>query len=199
MKKYTLTELPEDVIFEIIAKIPPKFLHETLSFVNKAWYKLICSSEFIDKNASHHKPGILIQVPKYRNNLDKNGWKTTFLKMVDKQELEFSLTNSSHLEWDRSGPAATIWSILRSEPTQQKTSILCVKNSLTISDVLTLPNCPSGCKHWYGIWGCAPRIQPYYKGVQSGAHVCWWIWVRDFHHRFRPSMEKGSGTFQRIK
>ncbi|XWS67191.1 hypothetical protein CRYUN_Cryun05aG0266500 [Craigia yunnanensis] len=155
----TLPELPEHIFIEILAKIPPKFLYETFRYVCKAWYTLICNSEFIDKNALHHKHGILIQVPKWPYRLDNKRFKTSFLQM-DEKELDFNLTNfgPSRMGLIRSSCNGLI---LVSEP-REKTSVLCVKNFLTGS-ALTLPSCPSGCKHGYGVCGSALGFNPITK------------------------------------
>ena len=118
----TLPELPEHLFIEILAKVPPKFLYETFRYVCKAWYTLICNSEFIDKNALHHKHGILIQVPKCR--LDTKWCKTSFLQM-DEKEFDFNLANfgPSRMGLIRSSCNGLI---LVSEP-REKTSMLCVK------------------------------------------------------------------------
>ncbi|OMO85162.1 hypothetical protein CCACVL1_10378 [Corchorus capsularis] len=143
----TLPELPDHIILEILSKIPPEFLQDTFRFVCKAWYRLIRSFEFIEKNAVHHKPGIIVNflvAPNYY--IEFPYCKAKFLQIDEKDQFDIKLTNfgpSTRMGYIRSSCNGLI---LITEPRARKSSVLCVKNMLTRS-VLTLPSCPSGCKH----------------------------------------------------
>ncbi|MBA0625489.1 hypothetical protein Godav_010679 [Gossypium davidsonii] len=85
-ERSTLSELPDDIMVEILAKIPPKFLYKTFRCVYKSWYRLISSTEFMNKTAIHHNPGIFIQSVRYFRSTTN----TSFLQM---DGLNFNLTN----------------------------------------------------------------------------------------------------------
>ncbi|EOY07303.1 Uncharacterized protein TCM_021769 [Theobroma cacao] len=150
-----LPELPEHIIVDILAKVPSEVLYNTFRFVCKAWYRLISSSEFTHENAVHQKPGLLIQVPRRHCDIEGTWWKTTLLQ-IDENEFDFTLTNfSTHsMKLIRSSCSGLVLG-----KTEEGTSMLCVKNILTGS-VLTLPSCPSGCKHLNPDCGLALGFNP---------------------------------------
>ncbi|XP_012442293.1 putative F-box protein At3g25460 [Gossypium raimondii] len=159
-ERSTLSELPDDIMVEILAKIPPKFLYKTFRCVYKSWYRLISSSEFMNKTAIHHNPGIFIQSVRYFRSTTN----TSFLQM---DGLNFNLTNlGSSMGIIRSSCNGLV---LVYEPISKEVNSLCVKNLLTGPTSLTLPNCLSGCTHKHGYHGRAPgRILHTYCGSALG-------------------------------
>ncbi|XP_021289704.1 putative F-box protein At5g62060 [Herrania umbratica] len=149
-------ELPKHIIVYILAKVPSEVLYNTLRFVCKEWHRLISSSEFTYENVVHQKPGLLIQVPRWPWTVDNTWWKTSFLQ-IDENEFDFTLTNYSTHSTNLSKSNCN--GLVLESKTEEGTSMPCVKNILTGS-VLTLPSCPSGCRHEYLTCGFALGFNP---------------------------------------
>ena len=85
LKEHPLPDLPEHVIYYIIAKIPAEYLPK-LRYVCKSWNELISNNKFIAQNFFQNNTKFLIQVQK------GSYFKAMSLRM-DEKELDFKLDN----------------------------------------------------------------------------------------------------------
>ncbi|KAJ0089168.1 hypothetical protein Patl1_31726 [Pistacia atlantica] len=81
-----LPDLPEEIIFEILKRVPAKYLHENFRYVCKGWNNLISSNMFMAQNTPQNKSGVLISVPttdiKWSSKVVQ--YQTKLLEMDDK-------------------------------------------------------------------------------------------------------------------
>ncbi|KAK9289761.1 hypothetical protein L1049_007920 [Liquidambar formosana] len=139
-EKYCLPSLPENIIFDILARIPASYLHCKFRYICKAWDNIISSSKFIAQNAIQNKHNqLLVQIP---TSTKQHYYKAKLLEM-EEMELDFKL---HCFDMRRMGRIRSSCNglLLIHDPKQK--GVLYVMNLLT-KCVVTLPKCPSRCPH----------------------------------------------------
>ncbi|KAJ0089169.1 hypothetical protein Patl1_31729 [Pistacia atlantica] len=159
-----LPHLPEEIIFEILKRVPAKYLHEKFRYVCKRWHNLISSSMFIAQNIPQNKSKLLHGVP---TNKGKTVFSVGELVMDVDSALDIKM---NHIPTSRMGYIRSSCNglILVDDPKEE--GILYVMNLLTKS-CATLPECPSHCPHPYVSCGAALGFDPLtreYKVVHIG-------------------------------
>jgi F-box interacting protein len=135
LKEHPLPDLPEHVIYYIIAKIPAEYLPK-LRYVCKSWNELISNNKFIAQNFFQNNTKFLIQVQK------GSYFKAVSLRM-DEKELDFKLDNFGLARMGRIRSSCN-GLLLTNDPK--------IKGGLNVINFLTkckvvLPQCPSSCSH----------------------------------------------------
>ncbi|KAJ4704515.1 F-box domain containing protein [Melia azedarach] len=137
----SLPYLSEEIIFQVLTRVPATYLHDKFRYMCKPWHNLISSTGFIAQNTQQNKSELLVLVPCTMKKVKLN-YQVKVLEMDDKT-LDFNLTNAL-LPRTREIRSSCNGLILVNDPNHSRS--LCVMNMLTKSS-LTLPACPSYCRH----------------------------------------------------
>ncbi|GMP51025.1 hypothetical protein CsSME_00017416 [Camellia sinensis var. sinensis] len=131
--------LPEDIMFDILVKVPARDLHENVRLVCKAWKGMISTSNFIAQNALQVKPKLLIQSVTFMRP-----WYVKVKAMeVDEERLDYKL---SDFELPQSVRVRSSCNGLLLVSDMRKMRVLQVMNLVT-KCCLTLPLHPPFCIH----------------------------------------------------
>ncbi|KAJ4704516.1 F-box domain containing protein [Melia azedarach] len=133
--------LSEEIIFQVLTRLPATYLHDKVRYICKPWHNLISSTGFIAKNTQQNKRELLVLVPCTTNT--KLSYEVKLLEMDDKT-IDFNLTNVPLPRMGDIIRSSCNGLILVNDPKHSQS--LCVMNMLTKSS-LTLPQCPSYCPH----------------------------------------------------
>lgn len=131
----TLSSLLECILFNILFKLPPKYVHKNVMSVCKSWKEFVSMSFFIEQNFMESKPEVVIQSGLRRH------MKTKLIEIGKELECESRELGLSKLRKIHSGCDGFI---LMSEPGDD--GKLQVINPAT-KFCLTIPRCPSHCQH----------------------------------------------------
>ncbi|KAJ4704517.1 F-box domain containing protein [Melia azedarach] len=136
----SLPYLSEEIIFQVLTRVPATYLHDKFRYICKPWHNLISSTGFIAQNSQQNKCELLVLLPR---TIEKLGYELKLLEMDD-QTLDFNLINVPLPGTREIIRSSCNGLILVNDPKQFR--MLCVVNMLTKSS-LTLPQCLTYCPH----------------------------------------------------
>ncbi|KAK6779183.1 hypothetical protein RDI58_021367 [Solanum bulbocastanum] len=132
-----LSDFEEKIIFNILLKIPPRYIHKNAIPVCKTWKEIFSRTSFIEQNFNESKSDLLIQSGYVRH------MKTKLIEIgkdleCESRDLGLNKTRKIHSSCDGF--------ILMSEPDEFYFGKLQVINPAT-KFCITIPRCPSRCQH----------------------------------------------------
>ncbi|KAI8014755.1 F-box protein [Camellia lanceoleosa] len=137
--------LPEDIIFEILVKVPARDLHENVRLVCKAWKGMISTSNFIAQNALQVKPKLLIQSVTFTRP-----WYVKVKAMeVDEERLDYKL---SDFELPQSVRVRSSCNALGFDPCTKKYKVVHICTLLFHFEIFTIDGSDNAWKRVCGPW-----------------------------------------------
>ncbi|TMW92236.1 hypothetical protein EJD97_013314 [Solanum chilense] len=132
-----LSDFEEKIIFNILVKIPPRYIHKNVMPVCKTWKEIFSRTCFIEQNFKESKSELLIQSGYTRH------MKTKLIEIGEDLECE---SRDLGLNKTRKIHSSCDGFILMSEPDDFYFGKLRVINPAT-KFCITIPGCPSRCEH----------------------------------------------------
>ncbi|KAL5809168.1 hypothetical protein ACOSQ3_029859 [Xanthoceras sorbifolium] len=140
----TLPYIPKHIVTNnILERVPSIYLHETFRHVCKSWNDIISSPEFAAKNVIHAKSELLLQVSvSLRHTLR---YRLKSLEM-DQRLLDFKI-NSDYPRMGMIRSSCYGLVLVEGNDNQRQGGLVLQVKNLYTKCCLTLPKCPSDCKH----------------------------------------------------
>lgn len=140
MESTSFKDLHESIVFGILVKVPPSYVYKNGRLVCRAWRDLISRDDFIVQNFMETKAELLVGGPTSRRN---GYFEVKLMEVEGALQLDCKLRDCGLCRMGRPRSSCN-GLLLLNHPKEE--GLLQVMNLITTVG-LTLPKCPSGCRH----------------------------------------------------